>query len=510
LTTERENPARGHLRHDAIGVPGIVFFVIAAAAPLTVVVGVPGIAFGLGENIGAAGAYLLAGIVLLLFSIGYATMSRFISGPGGFAVYVARAFGPKSGAAAAFLAILAYNGFLLGVYGFFGFLAEPLFAEKLDIHLAWWVWSMLALSAAGILGYRDIDLSAKVLGVLLLAEVIIVLIVDGGIIFSGGNSGLNVEAFEPSNVFAGSAGVVLLFAFASFVGFEATTLYGEEAKDRRRTIPVATYVAVIAITAFYVFTFWALGLGYGNDHVVSAATNNAGTFVFDLAGRYVGSGAADVMNWLVLSSVFAAILAFHNALSRYMFAMGRNGLLPHRLGRAHGDHESPHVASCVQSAIAAAVLAIFALAHGDPYLGLYAVFVGFGTVGIMLLYTAGSLSVIGYLRLKEQDRRIWHSVIAPTLAAAGLIAATYLGIDNFETLTGSTEDWVNALWLLPFVAAVVGYFVGVARYKIEDGDTGLEADLDIAAAGLIPGSATVGADPQPADKAGMGVDEGAP
>ncbi|MGE0066532.1 MAG: APC family permease, partial [Solirubrobacterales bacterium] len=320
------NSAQGHLRHDAIGVPGIIFFVIAAAAPLTVVVGVPGIAFGLGENIGAAGAYLLAGIVLLLFSVGYATMSRFISGPGGFAVYVARAFGPRPGAAAAFLAILSYNGFLLGVYGFFGFLAEPLFAEKLDIHLEWWVWSLLALAVAGILGYRDVDLSAKVLGVLLLAEVIFVLVTDAGILFSGGESGLNLEAFKPSNIFAGSAGVVMLFAFASFVGFEATTLYGEEAKDRHRTIPVSTYVAVIAITAFYVLTFWALGLGYGNDQVVAVAGENAGTFVFDLTGRYVGSGVADVMNWLVLTSVFAAILAFHNALSRYMFAMGRNGL----------------------------------------------------------------------------------------------------------------------------------------------------------------------------------------
>ncbi|MGE0068173.1 MAG: APC family permease, partial [Solirubrobacterales bacterium] len=228
------------------------------------------------------------------------------------------------------------------------------------------------------------------------------------------------------------------------------------------------------------------GLGYGNDQVVAVAGENAGTFVFDLTGRYVGSGVADVMNWLVLTSVFAAILAFHNALSRYMFAMGRNGLLPKQLGRAHGKHQSPYVASAVQSVIAAVVIAIFALADGDPYLGLYAVFLGFGTVGIMALYTAGSLSVIGYLRLKERDTRIWHSVIAPTLAAAGLITATYLGIDNFETLTGSTKDWVNALWLLPFVAAIVGYFVGVARYKSEGGDTGLETDLDAPAADPSP------------------------
>ncbi len=127
-----------------------------------------------------------------------------------------------------------------------------------------------------------------------------------------------------------------------------------------------------------------------------------------------------------------------------------------------------------------------------------------------MLYTAGSLSVIGYLRMKERDNRIWHGVIAPTLAAAGLLAATYLGIDNFETLTGSTQDWVNALWLLPFAAAILGYFVGVVRYKNEQGETGLEADLDAAAAGIPPAAPIAARESQAVGGASLPVEEGTP
>src|SRR5262249_42195202 len=152
----------------------------------------------------------------------------------------ARAFGPRFGAATAFLAVLSYNGFLVGVYGFFGFLAQPLFAEHLAIDQPWWVWSFGTIALAGLLGYRDVHLSARVLGVLLIAEILIVLIMDFGIVFTGGESGLSLAAFEPSKVFAGAAGLVILFAFASFVGFEGTTIYGEEAKDRLRTVPRAT------------------------------------------------------------------------------------------------------------------------------------------------------------------------------------------------------------------------------------------------------------------------------
>jgi len=452
-----QRTGKTHLQKDAIGVIGIVFFVIAAAAPLAAVAGVAPIIFGTAGNTGAPGAYLLVTIVLLLFSVGFAAMSRYVSGPGGFAVYIARAFGLRSGTSASFVALLGYNGFMIGNAGLFGFLAEPLFSDKLGVHLSWWAWTLAALVVIGILGYREVTLSAKVLGVLLCLEIVIILILDVAIFGAGGDSGITVSGFAPDAIFSGAAGITIMLAFACFVGFEATTLYGEEARDRKRTIPRATYVAVLFVGAFYVLAMWAFQVGYGNDAAAAKGVDDPGNFIFTLSDRYVGGLSTDVMNWLVLTSIFACVLAFHNALSRYMFALGRDRVFPSRLGRSHEVRESPHNASLAQTAIAIAIVGLFALAGGDPYLELYSWFVGVGAVAILVLYMCASVAVMRFLRTETPETRVWLTTVAPTLAALGLGAAVYLAVDNFSVLTASTSDLINALWLLVPIVALLGF-----------------------------------------------------
>jgi hypothetical protein len=55
------------LKRDAVGTLSIVFFVIAAAAPLTAVVGASPAAFAYGNGAGLPGAFLIAGVVYALF-----------------------------------------------------------------------------------------------------------------------------------------------------------------------------------------------------------------------------------------------------------------------------------------------------------------------------------------------------------------------------------------------------------------------------------------------------------
>lgn len=50
--------------------------------------------------------------------------------------------------------------------------------------------------------------------------------------------------FDPSNILVGgladSAGIAFAFAFASFIGFEATAIYGEKAVEPKKTVPRTT------------------------------------------------------------------------------------------------------------------------------------------------------------------------------------------------------------------------------------------------------------------------------
>jgi drug/metabolite transporter (DMT)-like permease len=85
--------------------------------------------------------------------------------------------------------------------------------------------------------------------------------------------------------------------------------------------------------------------------------------------------------------------------------------------------------------------------------------VGLGTVGVLTLLAAVSLAVIVFFRRNTGDDRPWNAVIAPALVLAGLLAAIYLSVHNFDALTGVTSGPVTLLpWLIP-LAALIGFGV---------------------------------------------------
>ena len=110
------------LRKNSIGMWQIVFFVIAAAAPLTGMLGIIPVAIRLGHGAGVPGAFVIAGLILLIFSVGYAAMSRHVVNAGAFYAYLARGLGQSFGVSGALVALASYTTMQLGVYALFEFL----------------------------------------------------------------------------------------------------------------------------------------------------------------------------------------------------------------------------------------------------------------------------------------------------------------------------------------------------------------------------------------------------
>lgn len=465
------------LKPNAVGVVGIAFFVLAFAAPLTGIVGLGPIALGPGGSPGAPGVFLLTLVILLVFSVGFAALSREHSGPGGFAVYIGKAFGPRGHRAATVTAVLGYNAFLASSIALISATASSVLQGRYGIDLPWWVYAVVDLIVLGVLGYREVKLSIRVLGVLLVAEMVIVLILDGAVLFSGGAEGLNLDGFAPTAIAQGGVGIVFLVAFAAFVGFEATTLFGEEARDRFRTIPRATYLAVTVVGIFYVLSMWMLQIGWGSQ-VAEAAGTDPSNFLFALNTRFVGLWSTDIMQVLVLTSMFAAQLSLHGTLARYLFAMGRDGLLPAKLGTTHPRMQSPHIGSLTQSAVTAVILGVvIALAtlvigeaDSDTLVTVYTWLVGPGSIAILMLYVAASVAVAVALRRSGREKRLWVTTIAPGIAAVAMTAILVLAVINYPFLTGSPSPIVNALWVLPPVVAVLGIVLPVRRRLRESAD----------------------------------------
>ncbi len=243
-----------------------------------------------------------------------------------------------------------------------------------------------------------------------------------------------------------------MFALASFVGFEATAIYGEESEDPRRSVPLATYVSVVLITLFFALVTWAIICAYGSDSVIAAATADPGNFWFTQSQIYLGRWPTATMSVLLLTSVFASILAFHSAISRYLHALALDRLLPERVGVLHSRFGSPHVASYLQTASAAVILLAFVLLKTDPYAVIFSWASAFGTIGIVALQVLVSASVVVYFRRTALDRRVWNTVLAPVLGGAGLIYALGILIANLPALSGSDSP---ALLLLPWAMLAI-------------------------------------------------------
>jgi len=438
----------------------VVFLVVAAAAPMAAMVGNLPLALYLGNGAGTPGAFLLATLILLCFAVGSAAMGERVVNTGAFYTYVARGLGRPPAVGAAYLAVLSYNAMTVGLAGAVGYFVD-LVLETEGVRGPWQVYSAAAVAAMAALGYRSVELSAKVLAVLMAAEIGILTVFDLGVVVHRGGAALPATSFAPGTVFSGAVGLALMFGFTSFLGFESAALYGEETVDPRRSIPRAIYVAVLLIGGFYVLTSWVVVGAVGPDAVGSTARAELGNLLFTLNTRYVTAWVTDVMAVLLCTSVFASMLALHNAAARYMFALGRERLLPRALGRLHPRRHAPSAASLTQSALTVAVVGAFAAAGLDPYLNLGTSMVGLGTLGVVALQAVAAVAVVAFFR-RRGDRRWWRTAVAPGLGAAGLIAATVLVVDQFGTLVGTDNPLVRQLpWLL--VAAVAGG-VGVALW----------------------------------------------
>src|SRR6478735_3762244 len=151
-----EEAQGSHLGRRSLGVADIVFFVVAASAPLTVV----------------------AGGVPTSFAVGYAAMSRHVANSGAFYTYVSKGLGQAWGVAAALVALVAYNAMQVGIFGLYGFAASAALEQFLGLHVSWWICALVTVAIIAILGQLQVDLNARVLALFLILESLVVLVFD--------------------------------------------------------------------------------------------------------------------------------------------------------------------------------------------------------------------------------------------------------------------------------------------------------------------------------------------
>jgi amino acid transporter len=447
------------LARDRLGVPSVIMFALTAAAPLMVVGALVTTAWGAIGVTGFPLGFLLMAIVLAVFSFGYVAMSRHLTNAGAFYSYIARGLGKPWGVAGSFVALLAYNMLQVGLYGIFGASLSDLLKAKFDVNVKWWIVALVLWVFVAVLGLLRVEVNSRVLAALLALEVVVVVIFDTVFLANPAGGSVNFDTFTPSSLSGPAVGAVLVTCITAFVGFEAAPVFSEESKRPGRTVAAATFLGLAVMTAFYAITSWAASVSIGPDKVVQASKDQGPDLIFNAAAAHMNSAwIVDVGHVLLLTSIAAAALSYHNTVARYTFALGRERVLPAFFGRTRARSGAPQAGSIAQTVIGLVVILAYAVFGWDPLVKLFFWLGTTGGLGILFLITATSLAVIFFFARDRLGESVWTRIVAPILALAGLGYVIYEALSNYASLLG-VDPTSGLRWQLPLsygVVAVLG------------------------------------------------------
>lgn len=439
----------------------IALLVIAAAGPLGAVLTAAPIAFEHGNGAGLAGAFLLAGILMIFFSIGYGELIRTVPGGGAFYKYLSVIFGQRVGAGAAWVALASYLAITTAIAVASGYYTN-LTMQAFGVDIGSAAWTVLFVGAICYLGRANIDFAAKILVPLVLAEFFVLFLLGLAIFLDKGFNAFPVQAISVDAIMLPGLGIGLMVALASFLGVESAALYAMEARKPEKNIPHATRLAVALVGVAYFFIIWLIIGEIGFDVIKDEAAVAKGGLVINLFSTRLGGTTATIVALMLCTSNFCCLLSLHNAATRYVQVLAQDRHLPRVLSNIHEKKKSPANASLLVTVLTALTITVSSALGYDAFVFLFPVTVALSTLGLIGLQTFVALGVVVHFR-KSKDQRYCKTLISPLIALAGLSSAVYLIYDNYDMLTGSDSIWVNGTPLLLVVLFLYGLLKGGSR-----------------------------------------------
>jgi len=325
-----------------------------------------------------------------------------------------------------------------------GFL-EQVFREQLGVTLPWWITTLLCLALVHVVTYAGVKQSAKVNLWLGVAESTLLVALSLSVIVHVGTRGQSLTPFKFP--LTGSHALFIGFAFALllFCGFESAATLAEEARNLKTSIPRTMVASLLIVGAMWILAGYAMVVGFGLSNAQQMLQARENPF-FSLAHEVWGPGWVLVV-FALLNSSIAASIAGQNAGSRVIFALGRAGVLPSKLGYTHPTHHTPYIAILLQTALNIAVSMILGFWLG-PIRALNFIGVLIAIV-VIVIYVLANVAVI--LLFRKRYRQEWSTVkhlLVPLGAIALLGLALYYTVWPVPPSPLNVAEGFVAAWLL--------------------------------------------------------------
>lgn len=482
--THTSPPAR-----KLMGTMTLALMVVAMASPVGVVVGTVPLMLGVGNGLGTPGAFVLIGVVLVIFAFGYAAIAQALPAAGGFFGFIRAGLGARAGVAAGFVATTAYAVITVFVAALLSYFASTFFRTHFGLDLDWAVWAVGFIAIAALLMFFGVKESALVTACFLTVEFLILGALALAVLIRQGPGAFPLASFSPAEIFSGSPGFALALAFLCFVGFEVTAVFTNHVRHPEKTIGRATMIGVIILFTVFAVGAWVVLAGLGADNAITIAQGpDSGQLVPMVASANLGAWMGVTFEVVLLTSLLATLIVVFNTTAQYTLNMSRALAPTRRLARVHPRHGSPANAGIALAILLSAILILCRLAALDPYLKVAAILGVLGSVAIFALEIMCALAIFMYFR-RAHDRRHWATAVSPLLAATALTVFLVIVLSNFAGLTGSTSAAVTWSPLLYVAVAVTGWIVATVRPEVGENEA-LTATQDTATVSHVTKGAT--------------------
>ncbi len=479
------------LRKNALNLSTIALLCIAAIAPAaSMLFNVPVMASQAGASVTLV--FVLSSIGILLLGVSVLYFANRLSSAAGFSTWVRHGLGKGAAFQTGWLMIGGYALFEAALQSTVGGALDPILSG-IGFHVpgGWVTYAILLTILVGVLSYFSITTSIWVMAPFAILEVLALVVLDGAISLRGGAAGHDVvHTFSlAGSLVKGAApggtlgiGIAMALGILAFVGFETAAAYGEEAKNPKRTIPVAVISLIIGLAVLYTWTAYSatIGVGWQNAGSVLGNVANAQQQYITLAGTFVGGWLGIALVVFVITSNFASGFAMHQAMVRYFYDMARAGIFPKIFSRTHPRWNSPYITSLVQSIFSIVIIgflglvlqhtnkdgsSIYALGFADgSYWQQTSGTVSFGwlasvvTMCIIVVYIMTNVAAPLFACSRGEVRVLPH-IVAPILSVLLLLLplASYLG----PAIPGSVGEFFVNLGFAPtpFPSNILPLFV---------------------------------------------------
>lgn len=371
-------------------------------------------------------AFVLAAVGVALVASGFVQLSARYSHAGSVYAFVGRTLGPRPGFLAGWALLGTYVVFppvsIVGVAVFAqAFLRSSGLASHVDwipLAVAGWVVIWL-LAARGIRPTTRSLLALEGVSVFLIVVLVAVIYARLGTGHAPAGQVLTADVVRlPPGTALSTVALAATAGFLAFAGFESAGSLGEESTRPTHSIPRAMVAAIGVGAVLYVACIAAQSLGFGTDPAAVGALAGSSAPLGDLAQSYVGAPLADALNLGALLSAVGAGLGGVIVAARMLFAFGRDGLAPRRLGELSGTSGVPRTALAVEMAVCLVLLVAFRLGGATA---LHAFFY-LATIGVLNLLVMYVLTNLGAVRQAVGTGRL----VTAVLPAAGALVAGYV------------------------------------------------------------------------------------